>query len=279
MLAMSLPTSSAGALMADSHANNGGRIRRRSFIKKLLLAAASLVVPGTTYAKGVLGRLRKWIVDDSYDPNDHYWGMGIDINKCIGCGRCVDACKTENDVPREPFFFRTWVERYRIFEDNEVLVDSPGGAMEGFRNTAEDEETVIRSFFVPKMCNQCDNPPCVQVCPVGATFKTPDGVVLVDTDYCIGCRYCIQACPYGARFLHPVTHTAEKCTFCYHRVTQGLRPACVEVCPTQARIFGETKKRASPLVRFMRMNKVSVLKPALNTEPKVFYANLDMQVR
>ncbi len=266
--------------MADLDPNSGGKIRRRSFIKKLLLAAASLVVPGTTAsASGVLGRLQKWIVDNRYNPEDHYWGMGIDINQCIGCGRCVDACKTENNVPREPYFFRTWVERYRIRENNEVLVDSPGGAMEGFRNTAESEETVIRSFFVPKLCNQCDNPPCVQVCPVGATFKTPDGVVLVDTDYCIGCRYCIQACPYGARFLHPVTHTAEKCTFCYHRVTQGLLPACVEVCPTQARIFGETKKRASPLVRFMRMNKVSVLKPALNTEPKVFYANLDMQVR
>ncbi len=265
--------------MTEVDPNSGGTIRRRSFIKKLLLAAASLVVPGTARSKGVVGRLHKWILDDSYDPQEHYWGMGIDINKCIGCGRCVDACKTENDVPREPFFFRTWVERYRIHQDNEVSVDSPNGAMEGFRYPADDEETVIRSFFVPKLCNQCDNPPCVQVCPVGATFKTPDGVVLVDPDYCIGCRYCIQACPYGARFLHPVTRTAEKCTFCYHRVTQGLLPACVEVCPTQARIFGETKERASPLVRFTRMNKISVLKPSLNTEPKVYYANLDMQVK
>jgi Fe-S-cluster-containing dehydrogenase component len=119
----------------------------------------------------------------------------------------------------------------------------------------------------------------VQVCPVGATFKSPDGVVLVDPDYCIGCRYCIQACPYGARFLHPVSRTAEKCTFCYHRITRGLSPACVEVCPTQARVFGEVKALASPLRRLMRMSHLQVLKPYLNTEPKVFYSELDQEVR
>jgi Fe-S-cluster-containing dehydrogenase component len=170
------------------------------------------------------------------------------------------------------------VERYRISKNEETLIDSPNGAINSFIDKPL-ENNVMRSFFVPKLCNQCDNPPCVQVCPVGATFKTPDGVVLVDADYCIGCRYCIQACPYGARFLHPETRTAEKCTFCYHRIVKGLVPACVEVCPTQARIFGEVKKKASPLVRFLRMNKIGILKPFLNTEPKVFYANLDMEVK
>ena len=114
---------------------------------------------------------------------------------------------------------------------------------------------------------------------MGATFATQDGVVLVDKDYCIGCRYCIQACPYGARFLDPRTHTAEKCTFCYHRVVKGLVPACVEVCPTGARIFGEVRLRTSALARFMRFNQIQVLKPHLNTEPKVYYANLDVEVR
>ncbi|HEX9596998.1 MAG TPA: 4Fe-4S dicluster domain-containing protein, partial [Anaerolineales bacterium] len=114
--------------------------------------------------------------------------------------------------------------------------------------------------------------------PVGATFITQDGVVLVDQDYCIGCRYCIQACPYGARFLHPTTHTAEKCTFCYHRVVQGKVPACVEVCPTGARIFGDVRSMASPLTRFRRFNEVGVLKAHLNTEPKVYYAHLDGEV-
>ncbi len=132
---------------------------------------------------------------------------------------------------------------------------------------------------MPKLCNHCEKPPCVQVCPVGASYRSEDGVVLVDSEYCIGCSYCLQSCPYGARFIHPKTHTAEKCTFCYHRIVKGLVPACVEACPTQARIFGELDKKSSPIVRFMRMNNIGVLKPALNTEPKVFYADLDMEVR
>ena len=155
---------------------------------------------------------------------------------------------------------------------------SPNGGIDGFPAAVE-ERGVVRSFFVPKLCNHCANPPCVQVCPVGATFSTEDGVVLVDESYCIGCRYCIQACPYGARFLHPVSKTAQKCTFCYHRVVQGMVPACVEVCPTSARIFGEVHRPSSPLTRFRRFNAIQVLKAHLNTEPKVFYANLDGQVR
>lgn len=251
---------------------------RREFIEKTFLTILSLFIPGFLAGKDKIEKVKSWVLGDGYIPGDHYWAMAIDINKCIGCGRCVEACKLENNVPREPFFFRTWVERYRILENGETLIDSPNGAIDSFKDEPT-EETVIRSFFVPKICNHCDNPPCVQVCPVGATFKTPDGVVLVDREYCIGCRYCIQACPYGARFLHPETKTAEKCTFCYHRVVKGLVPACVESCPTQARIFGELKKKASPLVRFLRLNKINVLKPYLNTEPKVFYANLDMEVK
>jgi len=205
------------------------------------------------------------------------YGMGIDVDKCIGCGKCIQACGTENHVPSE-FFHRTWVERYVIEKDGEVLVnsiDSPDARLaEGVA-----ERDVLRSFFVPKLCNHCDNPPCVQVCPVKATFKTDDGVVLVDAQRCIGCRYCIQACPYGARFFNPVTETADKCTFCYHRITQDLLPACVEVCPTQARMFGDLKSPASPLTQLRRMNKIHYLKPHLNTEPKVFYVNLDGEVR
>lgn len=255
------------------------KVKRRDFFKNMLFSIFSLMIPGFGQENDSLQVKHTWILGDGYSPDSHYWGMGIDISKCIGCGRCADACKKENDVPKEPFFFRTWVERYRILENGEALIDSPNGAVDGFQNVTKSETKVIRSFFVPKICNHCDNPPCVQVCPVGATFKTPDGVILVDSEYCIGCRYCIQACPYGARYLNPIKKTAEKCTFCYHRISKGLIPACVEVCPTQARIFGEVKKKASPLVRFMRMNKIGVLKPSLNTEPKVYYANLDMEVR
>jgi tetrathionate reductase subunit B len=213
-----------------------------------------------------------------YDPSLHNFAMGIDIHKCIGCARCAAACKKENDVPSEPIFFRTWVERYVITTDGEAHVDSPNGGIDGFPEGAVDS-SILRTFFVPKLCNHCANPPCVQVCPVGATFVTRDGVVLVDEKYCVGCRYCIQACPYGARYLHPIKMVADKCTFCYHRIVKGLLPACVEVCPTQARIFGEAGVQSSPLRRFLRFNDVTVLKPSLNTRPKVYYAGADGEVR
>ena len=214
-----------------------------------------------------------------YDPAAHYYGMGIEIDKCIGCNRCVEAGKAENDVPQEPFFFRTWIERYVVKKDGNVVVESISVKTKASKEASQDDADVLRTFFVPKLCNHCAHPPCVQVCPVGATFATEDGVVLIDSKRCIGCRYCIQACPYGARYLDPRTKTADKCSFCYHRVRQGLLPACVEVCPTQARIFGDLKSKASRLVRFARMNKIHVLKPSLNTEPKVYYAQLDGEVR
>ncbi|MFI5252624.1 MAG: 4Fe-4S dicluster domain-containing protein [Bacteroidota bacterium] len=245
---------------------------RRIFSKKLFTLFISSTLIGRFYNKA------KAQTNTAYDPTKHYYGMGIQIDKCIGCGRCVEACKDENNVPREPFFFRTWVERYVIKKDGETIVQNIDPRIGGNADSVTEQE-ILRSFFVPKLCNQCDNPPCVQVCPVGATFKTEDGVILIDDTRCIGCRYCIQACPYGARYLHPDKQTADKCTFCYHRITQGLLPACVEVCPTQARIFGDVKTMASPLTRFKRMNKLHVLKPSLNTEPKVLYSNLDGEVR
>ncbi len=212
-----------------------------------------------------------------YDPTQHNYAMGVDIHKCIGCGRCAVACKEENHVPKEPMFFRTWIERYVVPIKGETHVESPNGGINGF-NQVEDDKSILRTFFVPKLCNHCEQAPCVQVCPVGATFTTRDGVVLVDETYCVGCRYCIQACPYGARYLHPEEKVADKCTFCYHRITKGMLPACVEVCPTQARVFGELDKSSSPLLRFLRFNEVNVLKPWLNTKPKVFYAGADGEV-
>ena len=247
--------------------------RREFFLKAVQFPCAALLLSVCGPLKALADTL-----EGEAEPAEHYYGMGVQIDKCIGCGRCVEACKAENNVLREPYFFRTWVERYALGSDGEVTVDSPEGGIKGFEPLAEGQN-ILRSFFVPKLCNQCDNPPCVQVCPVGATYKTPDGVILVDADYCIGCRYCIQACPYGARYLDPRSKTANKCTFCYHRVTRGLLPACVEICPTQARVFGEVKGLASPLRRMMRMSHLQVLKPHLNTEPKVFYSGLDTEVR
>ncbi len=243
----------------------------------IILGAASIAVPGSVIAATQKKGLSDWY-GTKYKPQEHLYAMGIKVDRCIGCGRCVEGCKKENNVPDYPFFFRTWVERYIETEDGQVIVDSPNGGKDGFKAPSLDKR-ILKTFFVPKICNQCEKPPCVQVCPVGATYRTEDGVVLVDSKWCIGCRYCIQACPYGMRFIRPETKTAEKCTFCYHRIAKGLLPACVEVCPTQARVFGDLKSKASPINHFMRFNKTFVLKPGLNTEPKVYYADIDREVR
>jgi Fe-S-cluster-containing dehydrogenase component len=212
---------------------------------------------------------------ESYCMADHWWGMIIDIDKCIGCGNCVRACSTENKVPKD--YFRTWVERYEVTEGNpNPHVESPNGAIDGFPPS---NHPGLKSFFVPKLCNHCADSPCVQVCPVGATFRTPDGVVLVDEKYCLGCRYCIQACPYGCRFLNPKKNTADKCTLCYHRITQGLTTACCESCPTQARVLADLKNPKDPVHEFLRTHNVQVLKPHMATGAKVFYKNLDGSVR
>ena len=206
----------------------------------------------------------------------HLYVFVVDVRKCIGCGRCVVACKIENDVPEG--YYRTWVERY-AWKNGKVEVDSPGGGTKFGVKQAE------KSYFVPKLCNHCERPPCVQVCPVGATYKTPDGVVLVDENYCIGCRYCIQACPYGARYLYPPDgprvsrrNTADKCTWCYHRIRRGLKPVCVEVCPTGARNFGDLMDPNDPIHELLK-ERVAVLKPEQGTKPKVFYIGIDSEVR
>jgi tetrathionate reductase subunit B len=250
---------------------------RREFVRHLLISipAAGGVLSGLGWRAGAEEAPD---ILKTYDPGKHLYGMGIQVANCIGCGRCMVACKTENNVPKEPFYYRTWVERYIIQVNNNVTVANIDDPLSRASDRVNEKE-ILRTFFVPKLCNQCKEPPCVQVCPVGATFSTLDGVVLIDEKRCIGCRYCIQACPYGMRYIHPATQTADKCTFCYHRIVRGLLPACVEVCPTETRVFGDLVSRASPLARFTRMNNIHVLKPSLNTEPKVLYADLDGEVR
>jgi Fe-S-cluster-containing dehydrogenase component len=213
---------------------------------------------------------------DKYKMAEHWWGMTIDISKCIGCGNCVRACAAENGVPKG--FYRTWVERYYVkgVDLEHPEVDSPDGAFNGFPIL---NRPPGKSFFVPKLCNHCKDSPCVQSCPVGATYETPDGVVLVDEKYCVGCRYCIQACPYGCRYLHPTKHTADKCTLCYHRITKGLTTACCEACPTGARQLADFKNPKDPVHEFLKANDVQVLKPHMATGAKVFYKDLDGAVR
>jgi Fe-S-cluster-containing dehydrogenase component len=207
---------------------------------------------------------------------DHYWAMSIDIEKCIGCGNCVRACARENGVPQG--YFRTWVERYSVagFPAEHPEVDSPNGGYDGF---PEKSRPGAKSFFVPKLCNQCAHSPCVQVCPVGATFETPDGLVLVDKDYCLGCRYCVQACPYGCRYIDPAKQTVDKCTLCYHRISQGETTACSETCPTGARTLADLKNPKDPIHEYLRTNSVQVLKPHMATGAKVYYKGLDQSVR
>lgn len=246
---------------------------RRGFFKK----AAALA--GATVASSALLPFNGLIYATGTEKKDKPWyGIGIDLEKCIGCGRCANACKSENDVPREPFFFRTWVEQYTIKNDGSVKVESPNGGIDGFKQSVPDED-IFKSFFVPKMCNHCYKSPCVQVCPVGATFESPEGVVLVDKNYCIGCRYCVQACPYGCRYIHPEKQVVDKCTLCYHRIMKGMSPACVEVCPTQARIYGDLHDKESTLVKFIKTHTCQVLKPDMNTGSKLFYNALSMEVR
>ncbi|HMA87399.1 MAG TPA: 4Fe-4S dicluster domain-containing protein [Burkholderiales bacterium] len=223
-----------------------------------------------------------------YDWGKHRWAFGVDASRCIGCLRCDVACKIENDVVLDPHHFRTWVERYVYLEGEEnPRIDSQSdpqniaAAGSGGDYRFDDryrDANVSKAFFVPKLCNQCEHPPCVEVCPTGATYKAKDGVVLIDQAYCIGCQYCVQACPYGARYLDPRKGVVDKCTWCYHRITKGLQPACVEICPTHCRVFGDLNDTGSEISQFVRGNRIEVLKPETGNAPRVFYLGIDKDV-
>jgi tetrathionate reductase subunit B len=248
-------------------------LSRRKFFKTGAIIAGGITA--TLALSSVNGIL---LAGEPPKKKGKWYGIGIDIDKCIGCGNCAKACKLENDVPQEPFYFRSWVEQYTIKNDGTVKIESPNGGIDGFQQSVPNEE-IYKSFFVPKMCNHCAKSPCTQVCPVGATFESPEGVVLIDSNYCIGCGYCIQACPYGCRYLDPKKGTAEKCTLCIHRLAKGEQPACFEICPTEARVFGDLNDPKSKLNYFLKNHTCMVLKPNLNTESKLFYNALSIQVK
>jgi Fe-S-cluster-containing dehydrogenase component len=272
-------------------------LARRRFLRKLggaatcagaVVAAGALGVAKKAAAKNESGPGGSSFPTKDYDWTRHNWAFGVDATKCIGCLRCVEACKRENDVPGDAHHFRTWVERYVYLEgDKRARIDShhdpanieaSGSEREyRFANRYQDAK-VEKAFFVPKLCNQCTHPACVQACPTGATYRTRDGVVLIDHKYCIGCQYCVQACPYGARFFRSKEGVTDKCTWCYHRITNGLQPACVEVCPVGARIFGDRNDAQSPISLFIRNNRVQVLRPETGNAPNVFYVGIDKEV-
>ena len=265
-------TAGAGAATGDRSA--GGGSRREFLGDAIRLSGGALVFLTGSSASGSTEPAPK-AKAEAYNWEEHSYAYLIDTQKCIGCGSCVRACRAENAVPDG--FYRTWVERYAVGMEGSH-VDSPEGGMDGFPPLAVGF-TVTKSFFVPKMCNHCKATPCIQVCPVGASYRTKDGVVMVDGERCIGCAYCVQACPYGSRFLNPSTHTAEKCTWCYHRITKGLRPACVEVCPTGTRQFGDMKREDDPVRQAIEHERVEILQAHLLTEPRCYYLHLDKEVR
>jgi Fe-S-cluster-containing dehydrogenase component len=259
-------------------------MNRRDFLKSAATGIAAIALPLAAFEF-----VRPSELFATKDNLAIRWVFLVDTYKCVGCGLCVKACKNENEVPYDANVTRTWVERYVITRDGRRFADTPKGARDGFTTSRIElggdkfqeirNEEIEKAFFVPKLCNQCENPPCVQVCPVGATYQAPDGVVLVDRSWCIGCGYCIMGCPYGVRFFHPVHHVAEKCNFCYHRITRGLKPACVLACPFGARDIGNIKDPADPVTRIIMTERVGILKEEYGTKPQVFYIGLDREVK
>ena len=251
------------------------KIDRRQFIKLGIYTTAGVLV-GSFFA--FADSDKKIEVKGYEDLLKYDWGYIVDTTRCIGCGACVRACKIENGVSEQ--YFRTWVERYEISKDEKVRVDSPKGASESFKqNDNPNPADIVKAFFVPKLCNHCYDSPCVQVCPVGASYHTPDRVVLIDKKHCVGCGYCVQACPYGCRYIDEEKGTADKCTFCYHRIHKGLAPACVNSCPRSARLYGNLKDPESKIVKILHQRRYGLLKPDLGTDPKCFYIELDMEIK
>lgn len=294
------------------------KIDRRSFLKGAAAGAATLAIPvGTADAsvweaffqkhfremtkdekEKVIARLEQEY-KEKYNKNfnikttdahpDVLFGYGLDLSRCIGCRRCVYACVRENNQSRDPQIH--WISVLR-FEQGEKFVTNLEESDKYYYPEKVPEDG---HFYMPVACQQCENPPCVKVCPTKATWKEPDGIVVVDYNWCIGCRYCMAACPYGARHfnlrtpqiaqeeVNPDTHylgnrprfkgVVEKCTFCIQRTRKdpGLYPACVEICPVGARKFGNLLDPDSEIRYCLENKRVFRLKEDLNTNPKFYY--------
>jgi Fe-S-cluster-containing dehydrogenase component len=211
------------------------------------------------------------------------FGYAFNISKCKGFRSCVEACINENNLDR-----RAATQYIRIFEmkNGEIDLDHADASF-------QHEVPAEGHFYLGTQCFQCADPPCVKVCPVGATWQEPDGITVIDYDWCIGCRYCMAACPYWARRFNwgePEVPAAEvntnqhylgnrarkkgvveKCTFCIHRTRQGLLPACAEACPTGARVFGNLLDPDSEIRWVLANKRIFRLKEDLKTEPRFWY--------
>ena len=199
-------------------------------------------------------------------------GIAINLERCIGCQTCANACKMQNNVPMGMIW-------NRVISVNADVID---GAVGVYPN--------LTRSYMPIACQHCENPACLKVCPVGATYKDDMGRVEINYERCIGCRYCMAACPYNARVFNweqpkrdpdfnyghkdvPVRAkgVAEKCTLCKERTDQGLKPMCVKVCPARARVFGDLDDPNSEISKLIRAKKAVRLLEEKGTRPQLFY--------
>ncbi len=235
---------------------------RRSFLGAVGAVAVTTLAPGVT--------LTSFTTEASASPADpaKRWGLLIDVSKCVdGCTACIDACKTENGWEGDAGNQQEsqWIRKV-------TLRDPASGAVKS----------------APVMCQHCAHPPCVDVCPTGASFKRADGIVLVDKHRCIGCRYCMMACPYKARsFVHHELEdqkpwaprgvgTVESCTLCVHRVDRGEAPACVTACASSGRaiLFGDLSDPTSEIAQAVATVATKQIRGDLGVDPGVRYRNL-----
>ncbi|WP_070364380.1 sulfate reduction electron transfer complex DsrMKJOP subunit DsrO [Halodesulfurarchaeum formicicum] len=209
------------------------------------------------------------------------YGMVIDLERCIGCQACAISCSQENNVSLD----QQW---NRVLTEGGTNMDTPAGTY-----PESGRDGTLEMNHQPTACQHCQNAPCVKVCPVNATYTREDGIVEIDYDKCMGCRYCMAACPYNARVFNfgesktiPAAGTGhveerpqgvvEKCTFCTHRLEKGIDPACVVGCPSDARIFGDLDDPDSTVSRYVKKYETDRLLEDLDTEPNTYYVRGDM---
>jgi molybdopterin-containing oxidoreductase family iron-sulfur binding subunit len=240
-------------------------LSRRNFLN-LTVAAAAVAATGPSLRLVDLARARP---PEEAASSLNRWGLLIDVDQCVdGCTACVEACFVENGVwgHGRPTTDAQWIRKVTI----------------------KDKQTGVTQSF-PVMCQHCESPPCVDVCPTGASFKRADGIVLVDKHICIGCRYCMMACPYKARsFIHEDVHdqksyaprgkgTVESCTLCVHRVDTDRIPACAEACKKQGKdaiLFGNLNDASSEIRQCLAARPSTQLRPDLNLNTGVRYQGL-----
>ncbi|WP_066175183.1 4Fe-4S dicluster domain-containing protein [Bacillus marinisedimentorum] len=174
------------------------------------------------------------------------YGMLIDTTKCVGCYACRVSCQMQNELPIEQSFITFHEKENGIFPN-------------------------VKHEIIPVQCQHCENAPCEEVCPTKATYTTEDGIVLVDEDRCIGCKYCMVACPYDARSQNHETYVVEKCRFCAEEVAQGKQPSCVSTCISDARVFGDLDDPNSELNREIIKRNAKPLRNDLSSKAKIFY--------